>query len=88
MRYALLALFIAAVPVFKSLTNTALPTAVRVVVGEVLEGAATRRERRRGGHRTQGSAAVRHKSHQRGTETHQTARTEGNPRRMAARATR
>src|SRR4051812_10727150 len=34
-----LALFIAAVPVFKSLTNTALPTAVRVV-GEVLEGAA------------------------------------------------
>jgi hypothetical protein len=34
-----LALFIAAVPVFKSLTNTALPKAVRVV-GEVLEGAA------------------------------------------------
>jgi hypothetical protein len=34
-----LALFIAAVPVFKSLTNTALPTAVRLV-GEVLEGAA------------------------------------------------
>jgi hypothetical protein len=35
-----LALSIAAVPLFKSLTNTALPTAVRVVVGEVLEGAA------------------------------------------------
>ncbi|OBI49814.1 hypothetical protein [Mycobacterium sp. E796] len=34
-----LALFIAAVPVFKVLTNTALPKAVRVV-GEVLEGAA------------------------------------------------
>ncbi|MCW2655337.1 MAG: hypothetical protein QOE41_4573 [Mycobacterium sp.] len=34
-----LALFIAAVPVFKALTNTALPAAVRVV-GEVLEGAA------------------------------------------------
>jgi hypothetical protein len=34
-----LALFIAAVPVFKSLTNTALPNAVRLV-GEVLEGAA------------------------------------------------
>jgi hypothetical protein len=34
-----LALFIAAVPVFKSLTNTALPKVVRVV-GEVLEGAA------------------------------------------------
>jgi hypothetical protein len=34
-----LAVFIAAVPVFKMLTNTALPLAVRVV-GEVLEGAA------------------------------------------------
>jgi hypothetical protein len=34
-----LALFIAAVPVFKALTNTDLPRAVRVV-GEVLEGAA------------------------------------------------
>jgi hypothetical protein len=34
-----LALFIAAVPLFKSLTNTALPNAVRLV-GEVLEGAA------------------------------------------------
>jgi hypothetical protein len=34
-----LALFIAAVPVFKSLTNTALPKGVRVI-GEVLEGAA------------------------------------------------
>jgi hypothetical protein len=34
-----LALFIAAVPLFKSLTNTALPDAVRLV-GEVLEGAA------------------------------------------------
>lgn len=34
-----LALFIAAVPVFKLLTNSALPRAVRVV-GEVLEGAA------------------------------------------------
>ncbi|OBI17158.1 hypothetical protein A5712_24390 [Mycobacterium sp. E2327] len=34
-----LALFIAAVPLFKVLTNTALPKAVRVV-GEVLEGAA------------------------------------------------
>jgi hypothetical protein len=34
-----LALFIAAVPVFKSLTNTALPNAVRFL-GEVLEGAA------------------------------------------------
>jgi hypothetical protein len=34
-----LAVFIAAVPVFKALTNTALPRAVRVV-GEVLEGAA------------------------------------------------
>jgi hypothetical protein len=34
-----LALFIAAVPAFKALTNTALPRAVRVV-GEVLEGAA------------------------------------------------
>ncbi|MBV9353061.1 MAG: hypothetical protein JOZ23_16255 [Mycobacterium sp.] len=34
-----LALFIAAVPLFKALTNTALPRAVRVV-GEVLEGAA------------------------------------------------
>jgi hypothetical protein len=34
-----LALFIAAVPIFKSLTNTALPNAVRLV-GEVLEGAA------------------------------------------------
>jgi hypothetical protein len=34
-----LALFIAAVPVFKSLTNTALPIPVRVV-GEMLEGAA------------------------------------------------
>jgi hypothetical protein len=34
-----LALFIAAVPAFKVLTNTALPRAVRVV-GEVLEGAA------------------------------------------------
>jgi hypothetical protein len=34
-----LALFIAAVPVFKMLTNTALPLAVRIV-GEVLEGAA------------------------------------------------
>ena len=34
-----LALFIAAVPLFKVLTNSALPTAVRVI-GEVLEGAA------------------------------------------------
>jgi hypothetical protein len=34
-----LALFIAAVPVYKLLTNTALPRAVRVI-GEVLEGAA------------------------------------------------
>jgi hypothetical protein len=34
-----LALFIAAVPLFKALTNTDLPRAVRVV-GEVLEGAA------------------------------------------------
>src|SRR4051812_29675490 len=34
-----LALFIAAVPFYKVLTNTALPRAVRVV-GEVLEGAA------------------------------------------------
>jgi hypothetical protein len=34
-----LALFIAAVPVFKALTNTALPRTVRVI-GEVLEGAA------------------------------------------------
>lgn len=34
-----LALFIAAVPVYKALTNTALPKAVRVV-GEVLQGAA------------------------------------------------
>lgn len=34
-----LAVFIAAVPVFKALTNSALPAAVRVV-GEVLEGAA------------------------------------------------
>jgi hypothetical protein len=34
-----LALFIAAVPVFKALTNTAFPPAVRAV-GEVLEGAA------------------------------------------------
>ncbi|HET7075552.1 MAG TPA: hypothetical protein VFI55_15925 [Mycobacterium sp.] len=34
-----LAQFIAAVPVFKVLTNTALPKAVRIVV-EVLEGAA------------------------------------------------
>jgi hypothetical protein len=34
-----LALFIAAVPAFKVLTNTALPRAVRVI-GEVLEGAA------------------------------------------------
>jgi hypothetical protein len=34
-----LALFIAAVPLYKVLTNTALPRAVRVV-GEVLEGAA------------------------------------------------
>lgn len=34
-----LALFIAAVPAFKALTNTALPRAVRAV-GEVLEGAA------------------------------------------------
>jgi hypothetical protein len=34
-----LALFIAAVPFYKVLTNTALPKAVRVV-GEVLEGAA------------------------------------------------
>jgi hypothetical protein len=34
-----LAVFIAAVPVFKALTNTALPKGVRVV-GEVLEGAA------------------------------------------------
>ena len=34
-----LALFIAAVPVFKVLTNTAMPHAVRIV-GEVLEGAA------------------------------------------------
>jgi len=34
-----LALFIAAVPVFKALTNTALPSPVRAV-GEVLEGAA------------------------------------------------
>src|ERR1700710_2397971 len=34
-----LSLFIAAVPLFKVLTNTALPRAVRVV-GEVLEGAA------------------------------------------------
>ncbi|MCW2730857.1 MAG: hypothetical protein JWR13_1673 [Mycobacterium sp.] len=34
-----LALFIAAVPAFKAMTNTALPPAVRVV-GEVLEGAA------------------------------------------------
>jgi hypothetical protein len=34
-----LALFIAAVPVYKVLTNTALPKAVRVI-GEVLEGAA------------------------------------------------
>jgi hypothetical protein len=34
-----LALFIAAVPAFKALTNTALPRAVRIV-GEVLEGAA------------------------------------------------
>ncbi|ORW29617.1 hypothetical protein AWB91_22840 [Mycobacterium paraense] len=34
-----LALFIAAVPLYKVLTNTALPRAVRIV-GEVLEGAA------------------------------------------------
>ena len=34
-----LGLFIAAVPVFKALTNTSLPKSVRVV-GEVLEGAA------------------------------------------------
>jgi hypothetical protein len=34
-----LALFIAAVPVFKALTNTVLPAPVRVV-GEMLEGAA------------------------------------------------
>jgi hypothetical protein len=34
-----LGLFIAAVPAFKALTNTALPRAVRVV-GEILEGAA------------------------------------------------
>jgi hypothetical protein len=34
-----LALFIAAVPLYKILTNTAFPTAVRIV-GEVLEGAA------------------------------------------------
>jgi hypothetical protein len=34
-----LALFIAAVPVFKALTNAALPRSVRIV-GEVLEGAA------------------------------------------------
>ena len=34
-----LALFIAAVPAFKVLTNTAMPRAVRIV-GEVLEGAA------------------------------------------------
>ena len=34
-----LAVFIAAVPVFKMLTNTALPLAMRIV-GEVLEGAA------------------------------------------------
>jgi hypothetical protein len=34
-----LALFIAAVPVFKALTNTAFPIAVRAI-GEVLEGAA------------------------------------------------
>ena len=34
-----LAVFIAAVPLFKALTNTALPRTVRVV-GEVLEGAA------------------------------------------------
>jgi hypothetical protein len=34
-----LAVFIAAVPLFKALTNSALPRAVRVV-GEVLEGAA------------------------------------------------
>jgi hypothetical protein len=34
-----LALFIAAVPAFKALTNSALPPAVRIV-GEVLEGAA------------------------------------------------
>ncbi|OBH03003.1 hypothetical protein [Mycobacterium sp. E1747] len=34
-----LALFVAAVPLFKVLTNSALPRAVRVV-GEVLEGAA------------------------------------------------
>ena len=34
-----LALFIAAVPAFKALTNSALPGAVRVL-GEVLEGAA------------------------------------------------
>jgi hypothetical protein len=34
-----LALFIAAVPVFKALTNTALPRTVRAI-GEVLEGAA------------------------------------------------
>jgi hypothetical protein len=34
-----LALFVAAVPLFKVLTNTALPRTVRVV-GEVLEGAA------------------------------------------------
>jgi hypothetical protein len=34
-----LALFIAAVPVFKALTDSALPRAVRII-GEVLEGAA------------------------------------------------
>jgi hypothetical protein len=34
-----LALFIAAVPAFKALTNTAMPRAVRII-GEVLEGAA------------------------------------------------
>jgi hypothetical protein len=34
-----LALFIAAVPAFKVLTNSALPVAVRIV-GEILEGAA------------------------------------------------
>jgi hypothetical protein len=34
-----LALFIAAVPIFKALTNTAFPTPVRAL-GEVLEGAA------------------------------------------------
>ena len=50
-------------PVFKVLTNTALPPLVRAV-GELLEGAANPWQRCRGRHPPEGSAANPKQSHQ------------------------